>query len=67
MRQPNGEQLHQSVQNADSFSFMGLGTDAFWLSFVEKEGAVKASVIFLSKDQCLVVCLMLVAGFNIYL
>ena len=33
------------VQNADFFPLRGLGTDAFWLSFVEKKGAVKAAMI----------------------
>ena len=30
------------MQNADFSPLRGLGTDAFWLSFVEKKGAVKA-------------------------
>ena len=51
--------ISQPVQNTDFSPLRGLGTDAFWLSFVEKKGAVNAAVIFLSKDQRLVVCLML--------
>ena len=33
------------MQNADLSPFRGLGIDAFWLSFVEKKGAVKAAMI----------------------
>ena len=33
------------MQNADLFPLRGLGTDAFWLSFVEKKGTVKAAMI----------------------
>ena len=33
------------MQNADFSPLRGLGTDAFWLSFVEKKGAVKAAMI----------------------
>ena len=33
------------MQNADFSLLRGLGTDAFWLSFVEKKGAVKAAMI----------------------
>ena len=33
------------MQNADFSPLRGLGTDTFWLSFVEKKGAVKASMI----------------------
>ena len=32
------------MQNADFSPLRGLGTDAFWLSFVEKKGAVKAAM-----------------------
>ena len=37
--------IGQPVQNADFFPLRGLETDAFWLSFVEKKGAVKAAMI----------------------
>ena len=33
------------MQNADFSPLRGLGTDAFWLSFVRKKGAVKAAMI----------------------
>ena len=33
------------MKNADFSPLWGLGTDAFWLSFVEKKGAVKAAMI----------------------
>ena len=33
------------MQNADFSPLRGPGTDAFWLSFVEKKGAVKAAMI----------------------
>ena len=33
------------MQNADFSPLRGLGTDAFWLSFVQKKGAVKAAMI----------------------
>ena len=33
------------MQNADFSPLRGLGTDAFWLLFVEKKGAVKAAMI----------------------
>ena len=33
------------MQNADFSPLRGLGTDACWLSFVEKKGAVKAAMI----------------------
>ena len=33
------------MQNADFSPLRGLGTDAFWLSFVEKKRAVKAAMI----------------------
>ena len=33
------------MQNADFSPLRGLGTDAFWLSFVEKKGAIKAAII----------------------
>ena len=33
------------MQNADFSPLRGLGTDAFWLWFVEEKGAVKAAVI----------------------
>ena len=33
------------MQNADFSPLGGLGTDAFWLSFAEKKGAVKAAMI----------------------
>ena len=33
------------MQNADFSPLRGLGTNAFWLSFVEKKGAVKAAMI----------------------
>ena len=33
------------MQNADFSPLRGLGTDAFWLSFVKKKGVVKAAMI----------------------
>ena len=33
------------MQNADFSLLRGLGTDAFWLSFVEKKAAVKTAII----------------------